>query len=252
MSVEIAANPISPGKLLYNRDFLLQYSATVKVDKNIQEIIKLVSPNGKVAKSCPGSATKNQSPKRKALAPLSVNTKAINQTPSKAPKMSPFKPRTPGVVNKENATTVKPVETIPKPTIALSAKSPIISKVKQMSMTPNPKSPNRATQDKMARTHSPHLKTVRRTPSPLNDHRVGQRKKQLEYGYNTIGYLRYRLLVPKDKRAPEHPRTPKKDQACSKRSWDGQLKKWRRDLHKWDPEDPLAFKVMLESEIVVS
>eukprot|EP01003_Olkasia_polycarbonata_P003199 NODE_1792_length_490_cov_139.757370_g1714_i0.p3 GENE.NODE_1792_length_490_cov_139.757370_g1714_i0~~NODE_1792_length_490_cov_139.757370_g1714_i0.p3 ORF type:complete len:148 (-),score=45.46 NODE_1792_length_490_cov_139.757370_g1714_i0:47-466(-) len=32
----------------------------------------------------------------------------------------------------------------------------------------------------------------------------------------------------------EHPATPKANQKCSKRSWDGQLKKWRRALHKWD------------------
>jgi len=93
---------------------------------------------------------------------------------------------------------------------------------------------------------------TRRTPSPLDDHRVSQRQKQIDYGYRTVGYLRYRLLVSKDRRAPEHPRTPRKEQACSKRSWDGQLKKWRRELHKWDPEDPLAFQAMLESDLVKS
>jgi len=62
--------------------------------------------------------------------------------------------------------------------------------------------------------------------------------------------LRYRLFVPKDKRKPENPRTPKKAQGCSKRSWDGQLKKWRRDLHLWDPDNKDAFKSLLASEIV--
>jgi len=88
--------------------------------------------------------------------------------------------------------------------------------------------------------------------SPLDEQRLAQRQKQIDYGYRTVGYLRYRLLVSKDHRKPEHPRTPKKTQGCSKRSWDGQLKKWRRDLHLWDPDNVDAFKALLNSDLVVS
>jgi len=88
--------------------------------------------------------------------------------------------------------------------------------------------------------------------SPLDEQRLAQRQKQIDYGYRTVGYLRYRLLVAKDHRKPEHPRTPKKTQGCSKRSWDGQLKKWRRDLHLWDPDNADAFKALLNSDLVVS
>jgi hypothetical protein len=88
--------------------------------------------------------------------------------------------------------------------------------------------------------------------SPLDEQRLAQRQKQIDYGYRTVGYLRYRLLVAKDHRKPEHPRTPKKTQGCSKRSWDGQLKKWRRDLHLWDPDNADAFKSLLNSDLVVS
>ena len=35
----------------------------------------------------------------------------------------------------------------------------------------------------------------------------------------------------------KHPDTPDVTQICSKRSFDGQAKKWRRELHLWDPED---------------
>ena len=41
-----------------------------------------------------------------------------------------------------------------------------------------------------------------------------------------------------------NPSTPDIRQICSKRSFDGQIRKWRRDLHYWDPtaeeggEDP--------------
>jgi len=33
---------------------------------------------------------------------------------------------------------------------------------------------------------------------------------------------------------------------------DGQLKKWRRDLHLWDPDSLDAFKALLSSDLVVS
>jgi len=95
-------------------------------------------------------------------------------------------------------------------------------------------------------------KSPARPISPLDEGRLGQRQKQIDYGYRTVGYLRYRLFVTKDQRKPEHPRTPKKTQCCSKRSWDGQLKKWRRDLHLWDPDNTDAFKALLNSDLVVS
>lgn len=37
-------------------------------------------------------------------------------------------------------------------------------------------------------------------------------------------------------RKRDDPRTPDKYQVCSKRSWDGQISKWRRLLHRFDPE----------------
>jgi hypothetical protein len=66
---------------------------------------------------------------------------------------------------------------------------------------------------------------------------LAQRQKQIDYGKKTVGYERYMSMVPKDKRESGQPITPRKDQRCSKRSWDGQVRKWRRDLHRWDPED---------------
>ena len=42
--------------------------------------------------------------------------------------------------------------------------------------------------------------------------------------------------VPKGSRRRGDPWTPNKHQVCSKRSWDGQVRKWRRALHKYDPE----------------
>jgi len=92
------------------------------------------------------------------------------------------------------------------------------------------------------------------SPSQMekDPHRLSQRQKQITYGYRTLGYLRYRLLVPRDKRRKEHPRTPRKEQICSKRSWDGQVKKWRRELHKWDPAADSGFKELLTADILES
>jgi histone RNA hairpin-binding protein len=70
-------------------------------------------------------------------------------------------------------------------------------------------------------------------------HKIAQRMKQVQYGYNTAGYDRYLKLVPKDRRGSwkEHPRTPDASIAQSKRAWDGRVNQWRRELHKWDPPE---------------
>ena len=71
-----------------------------------------------------------------------------------------------------------------------------------------------------------------------NDSRIATREKQLEYGKQTPGYQNYLATVPKNKRKIGDPKTPNKFQVCSKRSWDGQVRKWRRDLHAWDEVTP--------------
>jgi len=69
----------------------------------------------------------------------------------------------------------------------------------------------------------------------LNERRLETRQKQIDIGKNTLGYQRYIRIVQKDKRKGGDPQTPNKYQVCSKRSWDGQIRKWRRLLHKYDP-----------------
>lgn len=68
-----------------------------------------------------------------------------------------------------------------------------------------------------------------------DERRLRQRQKQIDNGKNTIGYERYCAMVPREERRLEHPFTPIKYQKCSKRSWDGQIRKWRRMLHQYDP-----------------
>ena len=75
--------------------------------------------------------------------------------------------------------------------------------------------------------------------------RLEQRRKQIALGKATPGYQRYLRLVPKarrrfDGKVPLDPMTPRVHQKCSKRSWDGQVRKWRRLLHQYDPPDAAA------------
>lgn len=70
-----------------------------------------------------------------------------------------------------------------------------------------------------------------------DEHKIQQRLKQIGFGKSTKGYETYSTLVIKHLREidnEDHPVTPRANQKCSKRSWDGQLKKWRRLLHRWD------------------
>ncbi|KAL7714564.1 Histone RNA hairpin-binding protein RNA-binding domain-containing protein [Entamoeba marina] len=64
--------------------------------------------------------------------------------------------------------------------------------------------------------------------------RLESRSKQVSYGKATDGYAKYTELVPISERRRCDPKTPDVHQSCSKRSWDGQIRKWRRALHAFD------------------
>lgn len=70
-------------------------------------------------------------------------------------------------------------------------------------------------------------------------HRLDQRRKQIAFGKNTVGYIRYTTAVPKYSRDPDnpmHPSTPDVRRKMSKRRWDATVSSWRRQLHEWDPK----------------
>lgn len=98
--------------------------------------------------------------------------------------------------------------------------------------------------DKTAITGSFKDKLDTRETDPA---RLAARKKQIDLGKCTPGYQRYIKEVPLRKREyknPMHPRTPDRTKSCSKRSWDGQIKIWRRALHRWDPPQDAGDVVM--------
>ena len=99
-----------------------------------------------------------------------------------------------------------------------------------------------------ARASSQGINLVERETCP---NKLASRQKQIDYGKNTTGYCLYTAQVPKNHRKRgDHPWTPNKFQMCSKRSWDGQVRKWRRALHKFDPNDEPNCEDSIETESI--
>eukprot|EP00026_Physarum_polycephalum_P013129 Phypoly_transcript_13501.p1 GENE.Phypoly_transcript_13501~~Phypoly_transcript_13501.p1 ORF type:complete len:318 (+),score=80.27 Phypoly_transcript_13501:85-1038(+) len=69
-----------------------------------------------------------------------------------------------------------------------------------------------------------------------DEKKLAARQKQIDFGKNTIGYQNYIAAIPRSQRKRTDIWTPDKHYRCSKRSWDGQVRQWRRLLHEYDPK----------------
>lgn len=69
---------------------------------------------------------------------------------------------------------------------------------------------------------------------------------------NTVGYEKYLKLVPRSKRGPTDPKTPNIYISNSKRAFDGIVKKWRRELHRYDRENVGNFLVNNSEECTMA
>ena len=142
-----------------------------------------------------------------------------------------------------------PAPPCPSPPTSSATAAPVdlyrkrkLAQLAQQHQTPHPHLA--ATADKPPTTAdltplSPPRKKANANPVSSPGHRLAQRQKQLEMGYATAAYALYVRCVSlaqreEARREDGHPVTPRKEQKCSKRSWDGQVRKWRRQLHDWD------------------
>jgi len=230
-------------RLEYSRDFLLKYQHVKSVDVFAESMVAVKMTLPPVPKrklpttersSTPTQQTKKRGPKG---APASTNPSDGELAPATA---FPNK----DTVSTANVPLEPQREHKQEPRVAATSDSARVSTIDSQLVEEEGEG-----EENSVSGGSPTKRSTR-SPKVVDEHQLEQRQKQIDYGCQTLGYLRYRIVVPKDKRSRDDPRTPKKTQACSKRSWDGQIKKWRRDLHKWDPEDPAAFITWLESEFV--
>ena len=76
--------------------------------------------------------------------------------------------------------------------------------------------------------------------------RIEQRVKQVQLGYNTPGYQRYIILIPKEERRKYHPRTPDCTKNIGKREFDSRVRNWRRALHAYDPDSGISEETLIK------
>lgn len=152
-----------------------------------------------------------------------------------------------GKKKSKNAKTVDSVEPAdPGEDLAQHSRTPVAE------WTPSPPLSTTFTQQQLEEVHEEvralepglHYPSVMLPPDMINNYsrdevrRVEQRRRQIAFGKNTIGYFNYRSMVPRvgdrEFHNPMHPITPRPEYRSSKRTFDKVLNEWRRKLHNWD------------------
>jgi len=202
----------------YTREFLLQFSnlPVEPISELMPEITRgYVNPNPPAP-----FVRRNPATERKAPRPLPPSSVKKGLSADAAPFFSPTKNllnnhvkgcATAPALSRVNTTERAELDTI---VLAMNFDEPSDTATTTAKETPKKKSKARETDAK----------------------RLAARQKQLDIGMSTSGYRAWLEQVPAAKRMTTGPRIPDLFQVCSKRSWDGQVRKWRRELHAYDPE----------------
>jgi len=98
--------------------------------------------------------------------------------------------------------------------------------------------------DKLKNTPSIDRNQVRllepkKAPQELeqNPEVLKRRTKDIEYGKNTQDYVTYREEIPKEDRKCGMPTTPNKFAKMGRRRWDGLVKAWKINVHRYVSND---------------
>eukprot|EP00029_Vermamoeba_vermiformis_P011605 TRINITY_DN642_c0_g1_i1.p1 TRINITY_DN642_c0_g1~~TRINITY_DN642_c0_g1_i1.p1 ORF type:complete len:354 (-),score=130.60 TRINITY_DN642_c0_g1_i1:74-1135(-) len=213
---------------------------SIKTEETASAVV--AKPVTKVAAEKPAQPAKE----RKALAPIVAKTSTATALKPKNVTIAPKATTAAAVVAK---TAAPKVVALDKENDATAASSSVLNIAKGVAATKAALKPQvqKTAVTKTVKPAVPVAVAARPVPAiPKEDDetieggesdeaRLRARQKQIEYGKNTDGYRNYVAKVPKDQRIKGMPSTPEKFQKCSKRSWDGQVRKWRRQLHAYDP-----------------
>ncbi len=85
-------------------------------------------------------------------------------------------------------------------------------------------------------SHDPQTHTEKMEQNPeflITEHKKKQRQKQLDLWYNSPEYKAYIARVPKSRRGPKDPKTPRIEDQRSKRSFDGLIREWKLRVKQW-------------------
>lgn len=196
-------------------------------------------PRGELVKKALGESAENRQPPVKAK-PLVIEDTVKKQEKKEAKEKKQTKEMKEDLENRappaSYAKAVDPRAKSPQPTPLI----PMESSAQVKPASPQKKPPKAAVSKKTEELEEGEIEEVDPPVKPLwitDEAILARRQKDIDKGKDSAVYRRYVEAIPKAERIRGiHPRTPNKYQNVSRRSWDAQVRIWRRALHVWAGE----------------